>query len=411
MASIIVHDFSGHAFTVQLARWLSQQGHAVEYWYCADIESPHGNLVQGPGETLVIKGISVGAPVGKYSPLQRARQEMEYGRRAAALLAALKPDVILSNAPPVVQKRLLRAAKSQGSLFILWLQDIYSSALAQLVKRKSALLAKFIATAARWYEYSLMRASDRVVCISEDFLSLCAAHGVPEDKLDVVRNWATLEEIPVLPKDNVWSRRHGLHDKFVFLFSGTLGLKHDPSMLLGVAEALRDVPETRVVIVSQGKGRDWLERKKRELGFTNLLLFDYQPHENLPMILATADVLTPILEPFAGELSVPSKVLAYLCAGRTIVAAMPEANLATRIVQEAGAGIVVPAGDRQRFVAACLAMMQKASARLEYEANGRAYAERAFDIAQVGGRFLDIFAAAQKGRGRRNVNVLYITKG
>ena len=44
------------------------------------------------------------------------------------------------------------------------------------------------------------------------------------------------------------------------LYSGTLGLKHDPSILAELAtRCATRTPTRRVVVVSEGKGRDWLE--------------------------------------------------------------------------------------------------------------------------------------------------------
>ncbi len=75
--------------------------------------------------------------------------------------------------------------------------------------------------------------------ISEDFLPLLRRWGVDEARIAVIENWAPLDELPVLPRDNEWAREHGLADRFVFLYSGTLGFKHDPSLLLELARWAR----------------------------------------------------------------------------------------------------------------------------------------------------------------------------
>src|SRR5207248_6252540 len=121
-------------------------------------------------------------------------------------------------------------------------------------------------------------------------------------------------------------------DKRVALYAGTLGLKHDPGLLLELAMATRESDDVRVAVVSEGPGRDWLEQQRRRLGLANLVLLDYQPYEALPDVLASADVLLTLLEPAAGRFSVPSKILSNLCAGRAQVAALPSENLAARTI-------------------------------------------------------------------------------
>jgi len=401
---ILVHDYSGHAFTVQLARWFAVQGHDVEYWYSADIESPRGSLdphVDDP-ENLRIVGITQGSALAKYSVLTRLRQEYSYGRRAALLTKKFCPDIVLSNAPPAVQNALRKATQASGGGFLYWLQDIYSAALAQLLIDKFLGVGGLIGRFAQIFEYSVLRRSDRVICISEDFVPHCVRYGVAAERCLVIGNWAPLDEMPVLSKQNDWSRAHGFDDKFVFLFSGTLGLKHNPKLLSSLAASLQNVADTAVVVITQGMGRNWLEREKKKAGLDNLYLFDFQPHAVLPQVLATGDVLVAILEPFAGELSVPSKILAYLCSGRPLLAALPRSNLAVRVLSAASAGIAVDPCDDAAFLSAARRLYDDENLRRSMSHSGRSYAENEFNLDAIGQNFLDVFRAAIRPiKGRR----------
>src|SRR5580700_1879611 len=97
----------------------------------------------------------------------------------------------------------------------------------------------------------------------------------------------------------------GLSNRPVVLYSGTLGLKHDPSILALLADQLQSShPEAMVVVISEGSGRLWLEEWKAEQKVDNLMLLDFQPYQDLPEVLASADVLVAILEPDASRFSV-----------------------------------------------------------------------------------------------------------
>jgi colanic acid biosynthesis glycosyl transferase WcaI len=154
-----------------------------------------------------------------------------------------------------------------------------------------------------------------------------------------------------------------------------------------------------VVVVSQGVGRQWLEEEAKAKGLDNLRLFDFQPFDQLSNVFGSADVLMAILEPFAGELSVPSKILSYLCAERPLLAALPPENLASRIIARAGAGQVVAPADEIAFLAAADALFHDQDLRRRCAAAGRAYAETTFDIDRIGKRFLNLFEAVEKGAG------------
>jgi glycosyltransferase involved in cell wall biosynthesis len=151
-----------------------------------------------------------------------------------------------------------------------------------------------------------------------------------------------------------------------------------------------------VLVVTEGIGGDYLARCKQEEGLDNLRLLPFQPHDVLPDLLASGDVLMVLLEADAGIYSVPSKVLSYCCAGRAVLGAIPPDNLAARRIREAGYGRVVAPGDAAGFVAAARALIEDAAARETAGAHGRAFAEKNFAIAPIAARFAAILDAARR---------------
>jgi glycosyltransferase involved in cell wall biosynthesis len=236
-------------------------------------------------------------------------------------------------------------------------------------------------------ERSLLRKSDEVVLITEDFRPLMERWGIARDRVHVIPNWAPLEELPLQPKDNEWARTHQLHEEFCFLYSGTLGLKHNPELLVQLAVRFREDTAVRVVVISQGLGADYLKKRRAELELDNLIIMGYQPYEQLPQVLGAADVLVALLEPDAGVFSVPSKVLTYLCAGRPLLLAVPPDNLAARIVIENQAGLVVHPSDVAGFLRSAEDLLNDPALRERLGRNARHYAETHFDIEKITDQF------------------------
>jgi len=236
-------------------------------------------------------------------------------------------------------------------------------------------------------ERRLLREADAVVPISADFLPTLDRWGVARDRVEVVENWAPLEEMPQRPRDNPWRTARGLDGKLVFLYSGTLGLKHNPALLLALAHRLSSRTEARVVVVSEGPGADWLATHKSSLPTDNLILLPFQPFAVMPDALGAADVLIALLEREAGVFSVPSKVLTYLCAGRAILAAVPAENLAARTLIRAGAGLVSAPDDEGAFCNAGERLAGDAALRERQGKAGREHAETHFRIDRIADRF------------------------
>lgn len=397
---LLIHDYAGHPFQVQLSRELARRGHTVLHAFAGELQTPRGELTKRADDAAGFDVREVAMDPGyakfKYSFRRRRSMEIAYGRRLGALIAEWKPDAVLSsNTPTETQQPALAAAKKAGARFLMWHQDFYSIAVDKLVRKKIPVLGALIGRYYRWMERRQLLASDHIVAITRDFVPIMEREfGVPAAKVSVIPNWAPLETLPSLPKDNEWSRAQGLHGKFVFLYTGTLGMKHNPDLLLQLALQSRANPDARVVVVSEGIGADWLRGRVAEHGLTNLLLLPYQPFKVLPQVLATGDVLVAVLEEDAGVFSVPSKVLTYLCAARPLLLAVPAVNLAARIIEEEKAGFTVPPSGTAEFLAGAARLMQEPETRAQMAARARTYAEANFTIGTIADRFERLFNPA-----------------
>ena len=277
--------------------------------------------------------------------------------------------------------------KKNDIRFVYWLQDVISVAAKLLLGKKIPVAGNLIGSHYITLEKKLLRASDHIVLIAGEYEPFLLGWGVSKQKMSIIHNWAPLNELPPLPKDNPWSREHGLHDKFCFLYSGTLGMKHNPDLLLSLAVHFKDNPNVRVLIGSEGLGAEWLRQKKEELNLPNLILMGFQPMEKFPQVLAAGDVLVAILEPDAGMFSVPSKVLSYLCAQRPLLLSVPAENLAAKIITTYEAGLLVQPYDMDEMIQRANELYQNLPLRRKLAQNARKYAENNFDIRSIALKF------------------------
>jgi glycosyltransferase involved in cell wall biosynthesis len=279
--------------------------------------------------------------------------------------------VIASNVPLASLAMLMTWCKLSRRPLLLWLQD-FQAGLAAIASGKGGLIPHILGV----LERTLIRRADHVVVIADEFADRVISLGVDAGRVTTIENWAPLDDLPVVSRDNPWAREHGLHDKFVFLYSGTLGVKHSPHLLLELAREFASESEVRVVAIGEGPGADWLARQPEP----RPIQLPFQPHARLAEVLGTGDVLVTLLDPAAGAYSVPSKTLSYLCAGRAILGALPSENSAARVIaNRAGAGIVVPPTDIVALRRAARGLMLDPTGRAAAGARGRRYAEQHFD--------------------------------
>lgn len=370
-------DYAGHPFTYELSVELGRRGHTVTHTYSASTTGPRAAF--RPAPNVEVAPVDLGRTFERYRPLRRIRDELSYGWRTVRLARRVGAQRILTANVPVLSLGVIWLwAAARRVRWVLWLQDVQSGLVA--VAGGAGAIGRLLGAIERF----LMRRSDHVVAISDNFAGELGRARVPADRVTVIENWAPIAELPVRPKRNPWSVAHGLDDKFVFLYSGTLGAKHSPHLLKALAEEFDGDPDVRVVAVGEGAGADWLAEQPG----ARPLQLGYQPFEDVPDVLASADVLVVLLDPAAGGFSVPSKTLAYLCAGRALLAAVPSENLAARLVAErAHAGVVADPGDAEAFCKAARELVADPALRARYGRNGRDLAERAFQIAPIAERF------------------------
>lgn len=182
-----------------------------------------------------------------------------------------------------------------------------------------------------------------------------------------------------------------LEHGFNVVFAGNLGTVQALDTVLAAAQLLADIQDVRFVLVGDGSHSEWLKQETRRLGLQNIMLPGRFPPSDMPGILAQASAVLVCLtcDPIMSQ-TVPSKVQAYLAAGRPIIASLDGEG--ARVVIEAGAGVACPAQDAQALADA-VRQLRNASPeqRRQMGMCGRLYYEQHFEPKLLARRLAQIF--------------------
>jgi glycosyltransferase involved in cell wall biosynthesis len=171
----------------------------------------------------------------------------------------------------------------------------------------------------------------------------------------------------------------GMDGSFSILFAGNIGQAQAVNVIVEAAFLLKDYTDIQFVVMGDGSARQGMlkEIENRHLG--NLHLPGKFPVESMPGFMQKASALLVTLadrEIFAA--TVPSKVQAYMAAGRPIVACLNGEG--ARLVRDANAGFTAPAEDARALADKILELYRMPEEkREEMGRNGHRYYQRHFN--------------------------------
>lgn len=387
MKTIVINDYGGYSFIYELALQLSNE-YNVYYLYSSASGSTKGNQYENSNN---LKCIDLNKHIiDKSNFINRLFVEVSYGRKIISFLSDKSVDTVISaNTPVIPQYFLQRYCQKKQIKFIFWLQDIISIAVKSVLEKKSKLLAMFFYKLWMNFEKPAIRRADRIIIITKDFIDFLKDWKVDQKKVIYIPNWASLNSILPLPKVNSFSKRYNLTESFNILYSGTLGYKQNPQIFYSLASKLNDL-NIKIIVVSEGIGMNILKEKVKENPLNNLILLPYQPKSMLSELYASADIMLSILERSAGKFSVPSKVWSTYCAAKPSILIVPQDNLASRITNEANAGIVIDNENVDRLPEIILKLKDDPEKLKLYGSNARKYAKENFDINKICKNFIKL---------------------
>jgi glycosyltransferase involved in cell wall biosynthesis len=146
--------------------------------------------------------------------------------------------------------------------------------------------------------------------------------------------------------EKMFSKTHfaGFDCAFPVLFAGNIGKAQAVDIILEAASLLQGSEDVRIIMVGDGSRRNWMMQESVTRGLRNIVFLGQFQVEEMPSLMdQAAALMVTLADDEILNLTVPSKIQAYLAAGRPIIGCLNGAG--SDIIKEAKAGFVVPSGD------------------------------------------------------------------
>lgn len=284
-------------------------------------------------------------------------------------------EVVFSVTPPLplcLSSYII--SKFKRASLVINVQDIYP----EVAITTGVLKNKFAIRIFEKLERFIYKKAKYITVISNGFRKNLISKGVSENKVVVMPNWIDDDFIKPLDKYNEFRKGHNLNNKFIILYSGTIGLISGASILLECADALKGYPDILFLFVGEGVVKGSIQSSARERNLDNMKFLPFQPREDVSLVLASADISIITLLKGKAKTSVPSKILAIMASGRPILASVDCDSDVAETIKEGKCGICVEPEDHKAIEDRILYLYHHSEKLKEMGKNARIYLEKHF---------------------------------
>lgn len=180
---------------------------------------------------------------------------------------------------------------------------------------------------------------DRVVALSNDMQCFLREHrNINKDRVCVIPNWY---EDSSKSKKSVTSVLDTLpSNAFIISYLGNLGTCQDADVIEKLAKQLRYKKDIFFVIAGHGNKLQTLKENIEKNKLNNMIVFPFLHGDDYQTVLGKSSMFLVTLVPGLFGLCAPSKIYAYLMAGKPVIASIDSRMEIAKDIKEYGAGIV-----------------------------------------------------------------------
>ncbi len=309
-----------------------------------------------------VKIIRVSVPeFSKSSKVSRIKNLFVYqiNARRATKLAGDQDYVFALSQPPILGgmlgvygKEKLRTPKGNHPKFIYNIQDFNPEQIEAVGYIKVKLLLKI----AKWLDKRTCRKSDLIITVGRDLVDTLKNRfkGTQGPNHIMINNWADERILYPLSTDDPivkdFREQYGLLDKFVFMYSGNLGLYYDLDGLIKVIERFKntktkDGRDVAFAFVGAGSMLKNLIEYKNAHQLDNVVFIPYQDKDKLLFSLNAADVHLCVSARGIKGVSCPSKFYGILAVGKPTLAIVERGSEIELLMRDTNCGKVAEPGD------------------------------------------------------------------
>jgi len=301
-----------------------------------------------------------------------------------------KPDAIIGSSmhffAPLAGWWLAKRYKAR---FIFEIRDLWPrTAIDMGALKENSLIAKLLYS---WERFMCEKAEKIIVLMPN--IEYFSKIGISREKIIWIPNGVDMErfetDIPIDENLEVFKVFKKYQDKFKVIYAGAHGPANGLELVIETAELLKNFEDVQFILIGDGVEKEKLIKLAKEKKLTNVTFLPPVPKKFIPTVLKKGDLLFFCLrsmDVYKYGISL-NKLFDYLASGKPIIMAGDASN---KIIEEAGAGIIVPPGNPELLADGILNIKNlPVEERSRMGLNGREYVEKYYDIKKLAEKLVE----------------------
>ena len=281
-----------------------------------------------------------------------------------------KPDYVFVDSPPIfLGVPGWIAAKLWNVPLIFNVADLWPDSVRDLGVMRDGLLMKMAFRLERW----IYKHSTAVTAVTEGIReTLLSSKNVSSEKVLFLPNGVDTRLFRPSASDEALKNKLGLAGKNVILYAGNHGYAGAVEQILYAAQSLRHETLYHFLFLGEGPEKQKLIELAAAMGLNNVTFLNEVPLSEVPPYVAISDLGVVTLrksQVMAGAR--PAKAFVMMAGGKPVV--MAAEGEAARLIQTAGAGIVVPPENHEQLANAIRTILQHPEVASQMGACGRKF--------------------------------------
>lgn len=306
----------------------------------------------------------------KTNKISRAKNILTYFVRAKKLTSKVEnQDYVFSISQPPILGGILGTygKKKKKAKFIYNIQDFNPEQIQSVGYSNS----RFLINVLKAVDMRSCSKADKIVTVGEDLANTIEKRfkGKEVPPYCVINNWINEKEVYPLEDNNEnvirFKKMYGLDNKFVFMYSGNIGLYYDLENLLEVFEKvpkdLKSYDGRKIVFAFVGDGgvKEKLQKYVIEHELNNIIFIPYQEKSELIYSLNACDVHICVNAKGIKGVSCPSKYYGIAAAGKPVLGILESGTEIRNIIEKTQSGLVYTPGDYEGIEKAVIIMSKE----------------------------------------------------